>query len=374
MKKLTALIPAHNDDYMLWFCLRSIAEHFAEILVFNDGSIDNTREVVEKVRVNHPHIQYLEHCGDPLGWAGARQQLIQKAQGEHLFFIDADEVLCEDNSHWLQKIPDMAAVVYHRFTDIWGDFNHTTQRLEHTDPCHLYVNRTKVYKLDWYIDDYYNTDFPELDAPDKATTPGILFWHARGVKPDWRLLQRSQFNQWHAVGREGTPYDFLMDMPEESIHEHAIKRLLTDPEHHIQRWKGKPEKPSILAQAETRFEMVYRSGKIVDRHDHGWGGARCFHFTQDDSDTAWDNYFPRQVDGVSLKTSGDVFTFLMEESGKIAACNHPQAFLWSLCNKGRTIGDIKQIIRTQFNDEAACDVMPGLRNLARAGCVEIKRW
>ncbi len=372
MKKLTALIPVHNDDYTLWFCLRSIAPYFAEIIVFNDASIDNTREVVEKVAKTYPHIQYLEHSGKPLGWADARRELIARAKGKHLFFIDADEILLESQAHWLQKIPSLATVVYWRFTDIWGDFNHTTQRVFHSDFCHVYVNRNRVDELDWTMKVYGVASTPVIGSDDTRVLDEILFWHARGVKPDWRILQRPEMNAWHEKRREGTPHDFLHKLDQRVIHDRALKVLLTSGEHQIQPWRGETEKPRIVADADTRFEMVYKNGQIVDRRDHGWWGARCFHFADDDNNTAWDNFFPHRCDDVGLRQSGDSFIFNV--NGQCVSCNHPLAYIWSQCGEGQTIGDIKRVIASEFGVEAAADVMPALRNLAKVHCIAVDRW
>ena len=44
--KLTALIPAHNDDYTLDLCLKAAADAFDEIFVLDDCSDDHTADVV----------------------------------------------------------------------------------------------------------------------------------------------------------------------------------------------------------------------------------------------------------------------------------------------------------------------------------------
>lgn len=373
--KLTALIPVHNDDYMLWFCLRSIADHFSEIIVFNDGSIDNTREVVEKVQQDYPHIEYHEHQGKPLGWAGARRKLIDLAyKGQHLFFIDADEVLCEYQAYWLQKIPEMADAVYLGFTDIWGDFNHTTHRLKHYDLCHVYVNRSNVSKLSWTMKERIRASTPVIGTSDTAMTPEPIFWHARGVKPDWRIIQRPQFNQWHAIGREGTPYDFMKHMTEPEIHSWAIRQLLSDPDHPIQPYTGKPKKPAIIQQADQRFEMTYENGQIVDRIDHGWWGSKSFHFYDDDSSTAWDNYYPRQADGISIIKSGVEYVIKNEATSELRSCNDTLAFIWSLCDADQTIGDIKRLVCEQYGGGLDNDVVDGLRMLSRLDFIDVGRW
>lgn len=374
--QLTALIPVHNDDYLLWFCLRSIAPHFAEIIVFNDGSFDNSRETVDLVCKEYSHIQYHEHHGVPLGWAEARKELIRLARGQHLFFIDADAVLLEYNAHWLQQFPEMGAVVYWSFADGWGDFDHTTQRLMHRDACHVYVNREKVSGFDWVILDKYFASSPVLNTSDRLSAPDILFWHARGVKPDWRILERPQFNHWHARSRTGTPYGFLDDLTQEQIHEQALRRLLNDREHHIQRYTGTPRRPAIIEEADRRFEMIYQDGQLVDRLDHGWWGMTDYRFERDRSLTAWDNFLTSQVDGIRLDQHGTGPLYIRNlQTDTVVAANASTALLLRLCGEVGSIGDIKAAVSELYGHGAKLesDIMAGLRQLAATGCIQVRR-
>ena len=374
--QLTALIPVHNDDYMLWFCLRSIAPYFAEIIVFNDGSFDNSREVVELVRKDHPRIQYHEHRGVPLGWAEARKKLISLAQGKHLFFIDADAVLLEYNAHRLQQFPEMAAVVDWSFVDGWADFDHTTQRLKRQDVCHVYVNREKVVDFDWVILDKSFASAPVLGTCDKKTVYDLMFWHARGVRPDWRILQQPQFNQWHARSRTGTPYGFLDELTPEQLHERAVHRLLTDREHHIRRYTGTPRRPAIIEAAERRFEMIYQDDQPVDRIDHGWWGLTDYRFERDHSLTAWDNFLTSKVEGIRLDRHGEHHFYIRNpETDTVLAANAVTALLLQLSNEGGSIGDIKAVVAELYGHGAdlEADIMAGLRQLAANGFIQVQR-
>ena len=52
-KKITILIPVYNEQKTLLKLLKEVSflkvEHGAEIIVINDGSIDNSKKIKEKV-------------------------------------------------------------------------------------------------------------------------------------------------------------------------------------------------------------------------------------------------------------------------------------------------------------------------------------
>ena len=58
--KLTALIPVHNDDYALSFCLASIVDHFDRIIVLDDASTDDTGGALAS-GVTREGLEYLRH-------------------------------------------------------------------------------------------------------------------------------------------------------------------------------------------------------------------------------------------------------------------------------------------------------------------------
>ena len=148
--KLTALIPAYNDDYALRFCLASIVDHFDEIIVLDDASTDNTPDVAADCARRHGHVRYVRHEGRQLGWIEARNRLAAMTEAGHLFWLDADDVLCEYNAHVLQIVAQSpSAVTRLQLCEMWGDFHHTTQRLRHYDRCHVYVNRRAFSDFIW---------------------------------------------------------------------------------------------------------------------------------------------------------------------------------------------------------------------------------
>jgi glycosyltransferase involved in cell wall biosynthesis len=280
MPRLTVLIPAHNDDYTLSFCLASVAPHVDEVLVLDDCSTDLTADVVLEAARTHPHIQYLRHEGEQqLGWIEARNRLLLRTDSDHLFWIDADDVLAEYNAGLLREIAAesdahrLPPLVWLHLTELWGDLDHTTGRLRHFDRCHLFVNRRRLRDGVWGGGTAAQLYTDQRVTPGRSAGP--LLFHMKGVKPDRRLVERCYVRRWMAGGRPGR----LADWPafgvlnEQAVHRLALRMLFDSRGDPLCRYPaGGPVLPEVLRRAPRRFEVIYRHGKPVDRVDHfpGW--------------------------------------------------------------------------------------------------------
>lgn len=95
---ISIIIPAYNRADDLDSCLRSItAQDYDkyEIIVVNDGSNDNTEEVVKKHKEELGYrLDYIEQ--ENQGSNPARNRGFEKAKGELLIFCDADVVMRPD--------------------------------------------------------------------------------------------------------------------------------------------------------------------------------------------------------------------------------------------------------------------------------------
>lgn len=94
--RVSVLVPARDEERSIERCVRSLLEQEYddyEVIVLNDGSVDGTGEILEKLRRSYPALTVL--AGEPLpeGWAGknwACHQLAARATGEWFLFADAD--------------------------------------------------------------------------------------------------------------------------------------------------------------------------------------------------------------------------------------------------------------------------------------------
>lgn len=89
--KVSVIIPCFNGRQYLAECLRSVtqsAEPSQEILVVDDGSTENIREVVERFA---PAVRYVWQSN--AGPAAARNTGIRATSGEYIRLLDADDYL-----------------------------------------------------------------------------------------------------------------------------------------------------------------------------------------------------------------------------------------------------------------------------------------
>lgn len=93
---VSVLIPARNEERSIAGCILSIlAQDYPsfEVLVLDDQSSDGTRAILESISVSHTALRVLHGespSGNQVGKNWACSQLASQAQGELLFFTDAD--------------------------------------------------------------------------------------------------------------------------------------------------------------------------------------------------------------------------------------------------------------------------------------------
>lgn len=123
---LSVLIPAHNPGAYLEEALQSVVLQLdaqAEVVVFNDGSSDQTAECLARWATQQgaahaqgqgPALRVL-HQTPSVGVSAARNALLQAAQGQWLWFLDADDRLRPGAVEQVRRVvlqqPQLQAVV-----------------------------------------------------------------------------------------------------------------------------------------------------------------------------------------------------------------------------------------------------------------------
>ena len=107
-QKITVIVPAYNAASTLPQCLAALQNQADEIIVVDDCSTDNTREIARDAGCL---VLQTPERGGP---AGARNLGALSATGEILFFVDADVVIQRDATPLIrqrfQKDPMLAAI------------------------------------------------------------------------------------------------------------------------------------------------------------------------------------------------------------------------------------------------------------------------
>ena len=91
---LSIVVPCYNVEQYVEKCIDSIeaqdlSEEDYEVLAYNDGSKDCTLNVLEKLADKYPNVKIASH--ENRGLSGTRNQGINEAQGDFIWFIDSDD-------------------------------------------------------------------------------------------------------------------------------------------------------------------------------------------------------------------------------------------------------------------------------------------
>ncbi|MBC7428156.1 MAG: glycosyltransferase [Bacteriovorax sp.] len=113
--KFSVIIPTYNRADLLKVCLESlVAQSFKdfEVIVCDDGSTDNSKEIVE---LFHAHLNltyfYEENWGGP---ARPRNNGIRLSRGEWLAFLDSDDYWSSHKLETINNYISKGEVFYHR--------------------------------------------------------------------------------------------------------------------------------------------------------------------------------------------------------------------------------------------------------------------
>ncbi len=106
MATLSIIVPIFNTGKYIEKCLNSIQQqtikHKTEIIIINDGSTDNSKQIIQKYLEKQPNknnIKYFEKENE--GIAKTRNFGIEKATSPYILFVDSDDYI---DSQLIEKI------------------------------------------------------------------------------------------------------------------------------------------------------------------------------------------------------------------------------------------------------------------------------
>lgn len=129
--KISIIIPVYNGSHYIDRCLNSILlqklEEF-EIIIINDGSTDNSLEILSKYNIDH-RVKILTQKNK--GASYSRNFGIEKATGEYIAFIDIDDYISSDMYYKMYKsaIDNNSDIVCCSFIEKIGDINNRFEDL-----------------------------------------------------------------------------------------------------------------------------------------------------------------------------------------------------------------------------------------------------
>jgi glycosyltransferase involved in cell wall biosynthesis len=103
MKKLSITIPVYNAESYLRRCLDHIycqIDSRCEVIMIDDGSKDKSGDICDEYQFKYPKLTTVYHKVNE-GAGATRNLLIDKAQGDYIWFVDSDDMI---ESHSIGKI------------------------------------------------------------------------------------------------------------------------------------------------------------------------------------------------------------------------------------------------------------------------------
>tara|TARA_Y100000590_G_scaffold270884_1_gene304179 strand:+ start:2505 stop:3401 length:897 start_codon:yes stop_codon:yes gene_type:complete len=132
MAKVSLVVPVYNVEKFLRRCLDSVLgqtlEDF-EVICVNDGSPDNSLEILEKYSKKDNRVKVITQKNK--GLSGARNTGIENATGEYICFLDSDDVIHPQYLEILLENADKQTISKCSFVDFSYDkelkFNNITK-------------------------------------------------------------------------------------------------------------------------------------------------------------------------------------------------------------------------------------------------------
>lgn len=101
--KISLCMIVKNEEDVLARCLRSVARYVDEIIIVDTGSTDNTKKICRRFTDKIFDFEWIDD------FAAARNFSFSKAAGDYLMWLDADDVISEENAARLSALKERLA-------------------------------------------------------------------------------------------------------------------------------------------------------------------------------------------------------------------------------------------------------------------------
>lgn len=135
--QISVIIPTYNRAKLLPQAIESVLNQTFqdfELIIVDDGSTDNTEEIVKNFQEKDKRIKYLKHQKNK-GPSATRNTGIKNSQGKYIAFLDADDIwLPQKIEIQLNKIKETNVNVIFSNWYIWNPKNNTKIKAFDSNP------------------------------------------------------------------------------------------------------------------------------------------------------------------------------------------------------------------------------------------------
>lgn len=253
---VSIIIPTYNRAHLIGETLDSIlAQTYQnwECIVVDDGSIDNSEEIILNYNSNDSRIHFFRRPQKSIKGAPTCRNIgLEKACGEYIIFFDSDDLMTSD--HIQKKITPLLSLDY--------DFS---------------ITKTKYYnEVDESIERYYNFEQFEL-TPYNYILQNLNFL-TLDVCIESSIAKSIRFNEVLKSGQEFNYFSKLIVKTQKFIfineyvslrrkHDDSIRGKLVNSNkipmgHFISMWETYKELKVSLTE-KTRRELLFKCIKII---------------------------------------------------------------------------------------------------------------
>lgn len=145
---VSIIVPVYNAEKYLVDCVNSLLNQTyknIEIILINDGSTDNSYQIMRKLKKENNRIITIKQKNK--GANAARLAGIKKASGDYIMFVDADDWLELNAVETLMKIIKQKKVDHVRFNGILEPSKKIKNNYDFQDNKLVRINKEKIYQL-----------------------------------------------------------------------------------------------------------------------------------------------------------------------------------------------------------------------------------
>ena len=325
---IAASVTARNESYTVGWSLRSLLGLSDQIVCIDNGSDDDTRDIMKTFADEHADEVDIEVLFMPEAtFAECCEEALRRTKRQWHLQWDADFVA---HTEGRDRISELRRRVLERtrlrtirlpYTNLYGDLRHT-QRLAPVYPGEPYLvsfGRDIAYaSLGGKYEDEIRV--PRYYAQEGEATR--FFFHLGGVKTTENLMHRFHFFPWRAEITRAAQLGAKTSGFEEYRHSRNVELFGTDDPrsvkfryerqlsyhmgpYEVDRYGGYPALLSReLSKPRQRFEVVYREGRPWSRVDHEDDEMRDYEPTAADLDWDPEAFLRRFLTGEQCRTLG----------------------------------------------------------------------
>jgi glycosyltransferase involved in cell wall biosynthesis len=88
-----------NESKWLWYSVSSVINHIDKLLLWDTGSTDKTREIINELIRKYPDKIEFKEVGnvDPKRFTTIRQQMLDATKSDWFLIVDGDEIWWNDS-------------------------------------------------------------------------------------------------------------------------------------------------------------------------------------------------------------------------------------------------------------------------------------